>query len=146
MSRDINKTILLGNLGNDPQLRRMPNTGTPVTSASLYTNLRWKDKQGKVQEMTERHRIVVYDKQAEALCQYARKGTRLYIEGRAQTRKWTDPETRLEKETREIIVSDLSIEANGVRAPKPEGDNATAREGDGATQQSETETGAGRPF
>jgi len=90
MSRGINKVILIGNLGGDPETRYMPN-GNAVTNISIATTDTWKDKNtGQLQERTEWHRVVMYGKVAEVAAEYLRKGSQVYIEGRLQTRKWQD--------------------------------------------------------
>src|SRR6185295_4764836 len=83
----VNKVILIGNLGRDPEVRSTP-SGQPVASFTLATNRRWKDKNGQRQEQTEWHSIVVWGKQAEIAGQYLTKGKQIYLEGRLQTRSW----------------------------------------------------------
>ncbi len=103
MARGVNKVILVGNLGQDPEVRYMPN-GNAVASLSLATTDSWKDKNtGQLQERTEWHRVVIFGKLAEVAGEYLRKGSQIYIEGRLQTRKWTD-QSGQEKFTTEIIV------------------------------------------
>ena len=86
----INKVIIVGNLGNDPEMRTMPN-GEAVANISVATSEAWNDKNtGKRRELTEWHRIVFYRRQAEVCGQYLRKGSKVYIEGRLRTRKWQD--------------------------------------------------------
>ncbi|MCX6827063.1 MAG: single-stranded DNA-binding protein [candidate division Zixibacteria bacterium] len=85
----INKVILIGNLGKDPELRYTP-AGQPVASFSLATSEKWKDKNGVVQDRTEWHNIVVWGRQAEIAKEYLSKGKQVYIEGRIQTRSWDD--------------------------------------------------------
>lgn len=88
MSRGVNKVILVGTLGQDPEVRYLPN-GTAVTNLSLATSEQWTDKQsGQKVERTEWHRVVMFGKVAEIAGEYARKGTQLYIEGKLQTREW----------------------------------------------------------
>ena len=87
-SRGINKVILVGNLGNDPEIRYMPN-GNAVANVSLATSDSWKDKAtGEQQEKTEWHRVVFFNRLAEIVEQYVKKGSKLYVEGRLQTRSW----------------------------------------------------------
>ena len=89
-ARGINKVILVGNIGNEPEMRYMPN-GNAVATISLATSDTWKDKNtGEPQERTEWHRVVFFGKLAEIVGQYVHKGSKLYVEGRLQTRKWTD--------------------------------------------------------
>ena len=103
MARGINKVILVGNLGQDPEVRYMPN-GNGVANISIATTDSWKDKNtGQMQERTEWHRVVLFGKLAEVAGEYLRKGSQVYIEGRLQTRKWTD-QSGQEKYTTEIVV------------------------------------------
>lgn len=103
MSRGVNKVILVGRLGQDPEIRYMPN-GNPVANISLATSDSWKDKNtGQQQERTEWHRVVVFGKLAEVAGEHLRKGSQVYFEGRLQTRKWTD-QSGQEKYTTEIVI------------------------------------------
>ena len=103
-SRGVNKVILVGNLGQDPEVRYMPNGGA-VTNITLATSDTWRDKQtGEAKEKTEWHRVVLFGKLAEVAGEYLRKGSQVYIEGALQTRKWTD-QAGVEKYTTEIIVN-----------------------------------------
>jgi single-strand DNA-binding protein len=85
----VNKVILIGNLGKDPDLRYLP-SGEPVAKFPLATGARWKDKNGQMQERTDWHNIVVFKRQAEVCNEYLRKGSPVYIEGRIQNRSWED--------------------------------------------------------
>lgn len=108
MSKGINKVILIGNLGADPDMRSMP-SGDPVANLSLATSERWDDKQtGEKREKVEWHRVIAFGKLAEIIGQYCRKGSKLYIEGRLQTRKWTDNHG-VEKYSTEIIANDMQM-------------------------------------
>ncbi|CCQ10406.1 Single-stranded DNA-binding protein [Pseudoalteromonas luteoviolacea B = ATCC 29581] len=103
MARGVNKVILVGNLGQDPEVRYMPN-GNGVANISIATTDSWKDKNtGQLQERTEWHRVVLFGKLAEVAGEYLRKGSQVYIEGRLQTRKWTDQGGQ-ERYTTEIVV------------------------------------------
>ena len=103
MSKGVNKVILVGNLGQDPEVRYMPN-GNGVANISIATTSSWKDKNtGQLQERTEWHRVVLFGKLAEVAGEYLRKGSQVYIEGRIQTRKWTDQGGE-EKYTTDIVV------------------------------------------
>ncbi|WP_082353215.1 single-stranded DNA-binding protein [Pseudoalteromonas sp. R3] len=103
MARGVNKVILVGNLGQDPEVRYMPN-GNAVASISIATTDSWKDKNtGQPQQRTEWHRVLIFGKLAEVAGQYLRKGSQVYIEGRLQTRKWTDQNGQ-ERYTTEIVV------------------------------------------
>jgi len=87
----VNKVILIGNLGRDPEVRYLP-SGDAVATLSVATTERWKDKNGEQQEQTEWHRVSFFGRQAEICGEYLRKGSQIYVEGRLQTRKWTDKE------------------------------------------------------
>ncbi|UDJ88589.1 single-stranded DNA-binding protein [Erwinia amylovora] len=103
-SRGVNKVILVGNLGQDPEVRYMPNGGA-VANLTLATSESWRDKQtGETREKTEWHRVVLFGKLAEVAGEYLRKGSQVYIEGALQTRKWTD-QTGVEKYTTEVVVN-----------------------------------------
>ncbi|MGX9276101.1 single-stranded DNA-binding protein, partial [Pantoea ananatis] len=102
-ARGVNKVILVGNLGQDPEVRYMPN-GTAVTSLSLATSETWRDKQtGENREKTEWHRVVLFGKLAEIAGEYLRKGSQVYIEGKLRTREWQDSEGT-KRYTTEIVV------------------------------------------
>jgi single-strand DNA-binding protein len=90
MSGSVNKVILVGNLGRDPEIRSM-NSGDRVCNLSLATSERWKDKSGEQQERTEWHRVVIFDQKLVEVCvKYVKKCSKLYIDGQLQIRKWTD--------------------------------------------------------
>ncbi|MFI4940318.1 MAG: single-stranded DNA-binding protein [Burkholderiales bacterium] len=104
----VNKVIIVGNLGRDPETRYMPN-GEAVTNIAVATTESWKDKSsGEKKEITEWHRITFYRKLAEIAGQYLKKGSQVYIEGRLQTRKWTDKEN-IERYTTEIIADTMQM-------------------------------------
>ena len=105
MAKGLNKVILIGNLGADPELRYTPG-GQPVCDVRLATNEHWKDKQGEKKERTEWHRVVVWGKPAEIIKQYATKGSKIYFEGRLKTRSWEDKEG-VKKYSTEIIANDF---------------------------------------
>lgn len=106
-SRGINKVILVGNLGNDPEVRYMPN-GNAVANVSLATSDSWKDKAtGEQQEKTEWHRVVFFNRLAEIVEQYVKKGSKLYIEGRLQTRSWE--QDGIKRYSTEIIASEMQM-------------------------------------
>ncbi len=96
----VNKVILIGNLGRDPEIRYMP-SGDAVATLNLATTEKWKDKNGEAQEQTEWHRVSFFGRQAEICGEYLRKGSSIYVEGRLQTRKWTDKDGN-ERYTTEI--------------------------------------------
>ena len=103
----VNKAILIGNLGRDPELRYTKD-GRPVANFTLATNERWRDKEGNTQERTEWHRIVVWDKQAENCAQYLAKGRSCYVEGRLQTREWEDKEGH-KRQTTEVVAQQVTF-------------------------------------
>jgi single-strand DNA-binding protein len=117
MARGINKVILIGNLGADPETRYMPSGGA-VTNLRLATSENWKDKNtGEMQERTEWHRVVLFGKLAEIAAEYVRKGSKIYVEGRLQTRKWQDKEGRDNYST-EIVANDMQmLDSRGGGAP-----------------------------
>ena len=104
----VNLVIILGNLGNDPEVRYMPN-GEPVANISIATSETWNDKNtGEKREKTEWHRVTAYRRTAEIIGQYTRKGSKLYVEGKLQTRKWTD-QNGVERYTTEIIADSVQL-------------------------------------
>jgi single-strand DNA-binding protein len=108
MARGINKAILIGNLGRDPETRHTQ-AGAAVTHFSVATSDSWRDKQtGEQQERTEWHNVVCFARLAEIAGEYLRKGSKVYIEGRIQTRKWQDKEG-LDRYTTEIIANDMQM-------------------------------------
>jgi len=104
----VNKVMLIGNLGKDPDIRYMPN-GDAVANFSIATTDTWKDKQGQKQERTEWHNIVMYQRLAEIAGQYLKKGSSVYVEGRLQTRKWQDKNTGADRYTTEIIANEMKM-------------------------------------
>lgn len=104
----VNLVIILGNLGNDPEVRYMPN-GEPVANISIATSETWNDKNtGEKREKTEWHRVTAYRRTAEIIGQYTRKGSKLYVEGKLQTRKWTD-NNGVDRYTTEIIADSVQL-------------------------------------
>ena len=104
----INKVILVGNLGNDPEVRYMPN-GNAVANISIATSESWQDKQtGEQRETTEWHRVVFYRRLAEIVGEYLKKGSKVYIEGRLQTRKWQGQDGQ-DRYTTEIIANEMQM-------------------------------------
>ncbi|MFU1868104.1 single-stranded DNA-binding protein SSB2 [Citrobacter portucalensis] len=102
-ARGVNKVILVGHLGQDPEVRYMPNGGA-VANLTLATSESWRDKRdGEIREQTEWHRVVVFGKLAEIASEYLRKGAQVYIEGQLRTRKWTD-QSGQDKYTTEVVV------------------------------------------
>lgn len=108
MSRGgVNKVILVGNTGNDPEIKYTTN-GSPVANVSLATNESWTDSNGDRQQRTEWHRLVFWRKLAEVAGQYLRKGSKVYVEGRLETRSWDD-ESGHKRYTTEIVVNDMQL-------------------------------------
>ncbi len=123
MARGINKVILVGNLGRDPEIRYVPN-GSAVANLNIATSESWKDKAtGEKQERTEWHRVVFFGKLAEIANEYLKKGAQIYVEGRLQTRKWQDKSGQ-DRYTTEIIGSELQMlggRGAGMTDAPPEG-------------------------
>jgi len=108
MARGINKVILIGNLGQDPEVKYMPSGGA-VTNVTIATSEDWKDKStGEKQERTEWHRVVFFQRLAEIAGEYLKKGSKVYIEGRLQTRKWQDKNGQ-DRYTTEIIANEMQM-------------------------------------
>jgi len=110
----VNKVILVGNLGADPEVRYTPN-GTPVANFRIATNERWTGKDGKNMERTEWHRIVAFGKLAEICGEYLAKGKQVYIEGRLQTRNWEDKDGN-KRSTTEIVATTMQMLGSAERA------------------------------
>ena len=108
MARGINKVIIVGNLGADPDSRAMP-SGNAVTNISVATSESWNDREtGEKQEKTEWHRVVFFNRLAEIAAQYLKKGSQVYVEGKLQTRKWEDKEGN-ERWTTEIVANQMQM-------------------------------------
>lgn len=108
MARGVNKVILIGNLGSDPEVRYTPD-GVPVANFSLATTESWNDRNtGERQERTEWHRLVIWRRQAEVAQQYLKKGSKIYVEGKLQTRSWDD-QSGQKRYTTEIVVFDMQM-------------------------------------
>lgn len=108
MSKSVNKVILIGNLGKDPEVKYTA-SGVPLAKFSLATNERYKDKSGEWQDRTEWHQLVAWQRAAEIVGEYVHKGSRLYIEGRLQTSSWEDKQSGDKKYRTEIVVTDLTL-------------------------------------
>ncbi|HEY9199582.1 MAG TPA: single-stranded DNA-binding protein [Gammaproteobacteria bacterium] len=108
MARGVNKVILVGNLGKDPEVRYMPSGGA-VANVTLATSEQWKDKQsGEQKERTEWHNVVFYQRLAEIVGEYLKKGSQIYVEGSLRTRKWQDKSGN-DRYTTEIVASDMQM-------------------------------------
>ncbi|HEY6529102.1 MAG TPA: single-stranded DNA-binding protein [Cellvibrionaceae bacterium] len=127
MARGVNKVILVGNVGQDPEVRYTAG-GSALASLSIATSDSWRDKQsGQMQERTEWHRVVFWARLAEIVGEYVKKGSKIYVEGRLQTRKWSDPQG-VERYTTEIVASELQLlDGRGAGGPQ----HSAAEEGYG---------------
>jgi single-strand DNA-binding protein len=144
----VNKVILLGNLGRDPETRYTTG-GDAVTNLNIATSEQWKDKSGEKQERTEWHRVVLFGRQAEIAGEYLKKGRSVYIEGRLQTRKYTDKDG-VEKYSTEIVADRMQLIGGGREGgggdadfgggSAPAGGGGTRREGGGGSG-----AGSGKP-
>ncbi len=108
MPKSVNKVILLGNVGKDPEVKFLP-SGLPVANLTLATSDRFKDKAGEWQDRTEWHNLTAYQRVAEIIRDYVKKGAKLYVEGRIQTRSWDDQASGQKKYRTEIIVNDIVL-------------------------------------
>ena len=136
MAGSVNKVILVGNLGKDPEVRRL-NSGDPVVNLSVATSESWRDKQsGERKEKTEWHRVVIFNENlAKVAEQYLRKGSKVYLEGQLATRKWTDKDGA-EKYSTEIVLNRFRGELVMLDARGEGGGGAMARAGSGETPAS----------
>lgn len=154
MARGVNKVILVGNLGRDPEVRYSPN-GSAVANCTLATTESWKDKNsGEKQEKTEWHRVVFFGRLAEIAGEYLKKGSQIYVEGRLQTRKWQDKEGH-DRYTTEIVASDMQMLGSRGGQGSPAGDafnqdqpyeTAPAGGGNTAKGSPKSKAGAGADF
>ena len=126
MSKTVNKVLLLGNVGKDPEIAST-NGGTLVAKLSLATSERFKDKQGDWQERTEWHNLVAYARGAEILRDYVHKGSKLYVEGRLTTRSWDDKESGKKIYRTEIVVGDISLLSGSGRSERAATEQRPAR-------------------
>ncbi|MEZ2346788.1 single-stranded DNA-binding protein [Terriglobus sp. RCC_193] len=133
MAKGVNKVILLGNVGKDPEIRATP-SGMVIAQLTLATADRQKDQAGNWVDKTEWHNLVAFGRTAEIVRDYVKKGKQLYIEGKLQTRSWDDKETNQKKYRTEIIVNDLSLLGGG------EGGGGGRSSGGGYSQSSGSNT------
>ena len=123
MARGVNKVILVGNVGGDPETRYLPN-GNAVTNVTLATSESWKDKQtGQQQERTEWHRVVFFGRLAEIVAEYVRKGSQIYVEGSLRTRKWQGQDGQDRYTTEVVVAEDSPAVGRNVRALESAGDD-----------------------
>jgi single-strand DNA-binding protein len=127
MGKTVNKVLLLGNVGKDPEIAST-NGGTLAAKLSLATSERFKDKQGEWQDRTEWHNLVAYARAAEILRDYVRKGSKLYVEGRLTTRSWDDKESGRKMYRTEIVVGDISLLSDSGRSGKAVSDQRPTRD------------------
>ena len=131
MAKSVNKVILLGNLGKDPEVKYTP-SGMAVARFTLATNERYKDKEGNWQDKTEWHNLVAFQRTAEIAGEYLKKGRSVYIEGKLQTSSWDDKDSGQKKYRTEIIVNDLVLLGGGQRDSSAEGGGYSSRSGGAA--------------
>ena len=150
MARGVNKVILVGNLGKDPEVRYSPNGGA-VANITIATSESWKDKtSGEKQEKTEWHRVVFFGRLAEIAGEYLKKGAQIYVEGRLQTRKWQDKEGK-DRYTTEIVANEMQMlgSREGRGAPSEFDQSSSGDEGQGRGSSSRapatTSSGGGKP-
>ena len=143
----INKVILIGNLGRDPEVRYMP-SGDAVANITIATTDTWKDKAGEKQEQTEWHRVAMFGKTAEIAGEYLKKGSQVYIEGKLQTRKWTDKEgqERYTTEIRADRMQMLGSRSGGSERMAPPEDDAPPRSAAAAPVKKAAAAGKGSGF
>jgi len=108
MAKSVNKVILIGNLGKDPEVKYTP-SGVPVAKFSLATNEKYKDKGGEWQERTEWHNVIAWQRMAEIIGEYVKKGSRVYVEGKLQTSSWEDKQSGEKKYRTEIVAQELVL-------------------------------------
>jgi len=142
MARGINKVIIVGNVGGDPETRYMP-SGSAVTNLTIATNESWKDKAtGEQKERTEWHRVAMFNRLAEIAAEYLRKGSQVYIEGKLRTRKWQDKSGQ-DRYTTEIIADEMQM--LGGRGGSGGGNFGSGQQGDassGGNQQGQSGSNA----
>jgi len=143
----VNKVILIGNLGRDPEVRYMP-SGDAVANITIATTETWKDKAGEKQEQTEWHRVAMFGKTAEIAGEYLKKGSQVYIEGKLQTRKWTDKEgqERYTTEIRADRMQMLGSRSGGSERMAPPEDDAPSRATTPAPAKKAAPAGKGGSF
>ena len=125
MAKSVNKVILVGNVGQDPEVKYTA-SGVPVAKLSLATNERFKDKNDAWQDRTEWHSVVAWQRLAEIVGEYVRKGSKLYIEGKLQTSTWEDKQSGEKKYRTEIVARDIVLPArDSGKKPNPEEQRAT---------------------
>jgi single-strand DNA-binding protein len=144
MARGVNKVILVGNVGRDPETRYMP-SGQAVTNLSVATSESWKDKAtGESQERTEWHKVAMFGRLAEIAAEYLRKGSQVYIEGKIRTRKWQDKTDGKDRYTTEIIADEMQMlgsKAGGMGAGAPASRESGSGSGSSARAVNDADSG-----
>lgn len=135
MPKSVNKVILIGNLGKDPEVKYTP-SGTPVAKFSIATNERYKDKTGEWQDRTEWHNIVAWGRIAEITGEFLKKSSKVYIEGRLQTSSWEDKTSGAKRYRTEIVAGDLMMLDAGGNGNHPDQESREARTRSGFGRQS----------
>jgi single-strand DNA-binding protein len=130
--KSLNRVQLIGNLGKDPEVKYTP-SGTPVAKITIATNERFKDKSGEWQDRTEWHNVVLWQRLAEIAGEYLKKGGKVYIEGRLQTRSWDDKQTGQKKYATDIVANDLIL--LGGRSESSGGGDSSSRGGNNFDQR-----------
>src|SRR3989338_2898438 len=128
----LNKALLYGNLTRDPELRALP-SGMNVCNFSIATNRVYRDREGKKQEQTDFHNVVVFGRQADTVAQYLKKGSSVFVEGRIQTRSWDDKTSGEKKSRTEVVADRVQF------GPKPGGGGRSAASGQGGGRESDVE-------
>jgi single-strand DNA-binding protein len=141
----VNKVIIVGNLGRDPETRYMPEGGA-ITNISVATTEKWKDKNGEMQEKTEWHRVAFFGKLAEIAGEYLKKGSQVYVEGRLQTRKWQDKDGQ-DKYMTEIVANQMQMlgSRQGMGGGDRGGDRGAPDAGEGGGAASRPASGGAKP-
>ncbi len=138
MAKSVNKVILLGNVGKDPEIKSTP-SGTIVANFALATSDRFQDAQGNWQDRTEWHNLVAFKRTAEIVRDYVKKGSKLYVEGKLATRSWEDKETKQKRYKTEVVVFDLSLLSGREEGSAPRSSSG------GASSYDQRPSGAGSP-
>jgi single-strand DNA-binding protein len=141
MAKSINKVILVGNVGKDPEIKYTPN-GVPVAKFSLATNERFKDKSGEWQDRTEWHSVLAWQRLAEIVGEFVQKGSKLYIEGKLQSSSWEDRNSGEKRYRTEIVARDVVLLGSPERSSDadrdiPEGERESVHAGTGETDDSD---------
>jgi single-strand DNA-binding protein len=145
MSKSVNKVILVGNAGQDPEVKYTP-SGTPVAKFSLATNERFKDRNDEWQERTEWHNVVAWQRLAEIVGEYVNKGTRLYVEGKLQTSRWDDRQSGSKRYRTEIVAREIVLLGSHENGDDGHGQDRERQDSDNAYSPSSEITDEQIPF